>query len=355
MANKRILTASEALFVGPSPATGSQATANIQQISRVQSIGYDFSKSLEDVNQAGNYAPIDRVALQLPTVSLNVSYLATNVANESGIGLYVGGDLTALKNILDGSQADKNYYLRVVPDGVGANGYTGTDGGVVGFGNGVVASYQARGQVGGFPTASFTVQALDGSWVNTSSGFDTPAINPVNGQPISAISVVLPVATTGQAGQLTALQPGDITVDLNGAGVGINSICIQSYDISADLNLDPIVCLGSKYPTSREIQFPVNSKFSVEANMRDLGTGRLSSLQCGTQKYDMSVTLRAPTCDGSTGTTKAVYYLKQAVLEGQQFNNSVGGKSQSVTLNFSAPIGGPTETTIGLFISGSLT
>lgn len=354
MANKQILYAAQALFVGPSPATGAQPTGSIVQLHRVQSVGYDFSRQLEDVQQYGNYAPIDRVELQLPQVSLNASYLATNVHNEDAIGLYVSGDFTALKNILDDTEREKNYYLRIVPDGNGAAGYTGIDGGVVGFGNGVLASYQAQGQVGSFPTAQFTVQALDALWAQTSSNFDSPAINPTDGQPVSH-NVTLPTASTGLANQLTVLRPGDVTVDLDGAGFGVvaNNLSIQSYNLQFDFNINPIQGMGDKFPTSREPQFPVTCQMSVEANMRDLGTGRLSNLQCGDEKYDLSVTIRRPTCDGTTGTTQIVYRLKQATLESQNFNTSIG-PSKSVTLNFSSPIGGPQETDRGLFISGSV-
>ncbi len=358
MANKQILYAAQALFVGPTPATGAQASGNILQLHRVQSVGYDFSRQLEDVQQYGNYAPIDRIELQLPQVSVNASYLATNVRNESGIGLYVGGDYTALKNILDDTQREKNYFLRIVPDGNGAAGYTGIDGGVVGFGNGVLASYQAQGQVGSFPTAQFTVAALDALWSQTSSNFDSPAINPNNGQPI-AQSVTLPVATTGVANQLTVLRPGDVTLaasgfnGLAGVGFGISGLSIQSYNLQFDFNINPIQGLGDKFPTSREPQFPVNCQMSVEANMRELGTGRLSLLQCGDTKYDLTVTIRRPTCDGSLGENQIQYRLKQATLESQNFNTSIG-PSKSVTLNFSSPIGGPQETDRGLFITGSL-
>lgn len=353
MANKRIIYAAEALFVGPSPATGAQPSGSILQIHRVQSVGYDFQRSFQDVTQFGTFAPIDRVELDLPQNTLNATYLATNVRNESGIGLYVGGDQTALKNILDDSQREKNYFLRVVPDGNSAAGYAGTDGSVVGWGNGVVSSYQAQGQVGGFPTAQFTITALDAEWVSTSSNFDTPAIDPVNGVPITGVTVTIPVATTGLANQRTALRPGDITVDLNGAGVGVSNLCIQSYNLQFDLSLEPIVCLGSRFPTSREPTFPINCQMSVEANMRDIGTGRLSNLLCNNSKYDLTVTLREPTCDTTQGPIKIRYTLKQATLDGQSFNSTIG-PSKSVTLNFSAPIGGPQESGIGLFISGAL-
>jgi len=351
--DNRILYAAEALFVGPSPATGSQPSGSILQLHRVQSCGYDFNRQLEDVREFGTYAPIDRVELQLPQITLNASYLATNVRNESGIGLYVGGDLSVLTNILNKTQNEKNYYIRVVPDGNSAAGYGGTDGGVVAFGNGTVASYQAQGQVGSFPTAQFTVQALDSLWTNTSSNFDTPAINPVNGLPITGVAVTLPPVTTGLASQISALQPGDITVDLAGAGLGINNLFIQSYNVQFDLNLEALIGLGYKFPAAREPNFPIDCKLSVEANMRDMGTGRLSNIRCNDTKYDITVTLRTPTCDGTQGNVKAKYTLKGAILEGQSFNSTIG-PSKSVTLNFSAPIGGPQDTGVGLFVSGAL-
>ncbi len=356
MADKRILYAAQALWVGPTPSTGTQPSGSILQIHRVQSVGYDFTRQLENIQQFGQFAPIDVIEQQLPTVSLNASYLSTNVYNESGIGLYVGGDQTALKNILNDTQRDKNYFLRVTTDGNSAVGYTGIDGAVVSFGNGILGSYQAQGAVGGFPTASFTVQALDAQWTATSSGFNSPAVNPQNGVPLTTGqvgTVTLPVATSGQVGQLTVLRPGDVTVNLAGAGFGINNLLIQSYNFQADFNLEPLNALGYKFPFSREPTFPIDARLSIEANMRDMGTGRLSNLQCGDTKYDLSVIIRTPTCDGSTGTTKVVYTLKKSTLESQSFNSTIG-PSKSVTLNFLSQIGGPQETDRGFFISGSL-
>jgi len=353
MSNNRIISAAEALFAGPSPATGAQASGNMQQIHRLQSVGYDYSRKLENVPQFGQFTPLDRLETSLPMVSLKASYLVSNVRNESGIGLYVGGDYTALRNILNETSREKNYYVRVVPDGNSAIGYTGTDGGVIGFGNGVLKSYQTQGKVGGWPTAEFDVMALDCSWTTTSSNFDTPAINAQNGQPITGVYATLPPAISGLAGQTTVLRPGDITVDIDGAGLGINEICIQSYSIQFDFNLEDIICLGSKFPTSREPQFPIECKMSVEANLRDMGTGRVSRLQCNEEKFDLAVTLRDTTCDGSQGAIKAQYSLKSATLESQNFNSTIG-PSKSVTMNFTSFIGGPQEFTKGLFISGSL-
>ena len=355
MPDNRTIYAAKALYVGPSPATGTQASGNIKQLHRVQSSSFDWQLQLEDVQQFGVFAPIDRVQTNPPQVSLNVTYLATNVANESGIGLYVGGDSTALKNILDNSQREKNYFMEITPDGNSPAGYTG-DSTVVGFGNGVVSSYSAQGQVGSFPTAQFTISALDWIVEPTKSGFDSPAVNPENGQPITGAAgvVTLPPASTGAVGQSTALRHGDVSVDLDGAGLGINNLFIQSYNFSFDFNLEETQAFGYRYAAAREPSFPINCQMSIDANMRDFGTGRLSNLTCNNEKFDLSVTVREPRCDNTVGPVKAVYSLRGATLESQNFSDSIG-PSTTVTLNFSVPIGGPQETDRGFFLSGSLT
>jgi len=353
MPNRRILYGAQVVFVSAN-ATGSQASGAMHQLHRVQSTSYDFTTSRQDVNQFGQIAAIDRVQLDLPTVSLNCSYLSTNVRNESGIGLYVGGDSTILRDILNDTKKELNYYVRVTPDGIDAVNYAGIDGGYVGIGNGVLSSYQAQGQVGSFPTAQFTVQALNfNSSTGTLSG-QSPAIDPSNGSGITNFLVTLPIATSGVAGQATALRPGDITLSLSGAGIGLSNVCLQSYNLQIDLNLDPIICLGSKYPTSREVQFPITAQLSVDANMADLGTGNLTSLQCNEGQYSPTIYLRAPSCDPAVlGAIKVAYTMRGAVIDSQSWNDSIG-PSKSLTISMSAPISASGDNARGIFMYGSL-
>lgn len=352
MANVRILYAAEALFVGPSPATGAQPSGSIAQLHRVQSVGYDFTNKLQTVEELGVYGFIDKIPIELPTVVLNTQYLCTNVANEQNIGLYVSGDKSALTNILNKTQNEKNYWLRIVPDGISAAGYTGTDGGAVGIGNGVLASYSAEGRVGSLPTASITIDGLDINWTQTTTNIDNPSLNVINGTPLTGSAITIPVASTGLVGQIAALRPNDIQVSIGGAGYGLNNFCAQSFSVSADLSLEPIICLGSKYPTSREIKFPIECKATVEVLVRDMGTGRLANLQCFIPRYNLSMALNLPTCNGTVGNTQVYYGLTGAILESQKFSSTIG-PSQTCSLSFSAPLGGPTDVN-GLYISGSL-
>ncbi len=356
MPNKRILPAAQAVFAGPSPATGHQlfnTQASGNQLHRIQSYSFDFSQALEPVNQLGQLSVLSYEKLNPPTVNFSADWLATNVRNESGIGLFICGSTVsgALARVLLENAGNRNYYVKVVPDGQVAAANAG-DTNVYAFGNMNLASYRAQGAVGGFPTASFSAQGLNIRWTNSSVNFDTPAINPADGTNINGF-VTLPTPTTGVGGQLAVLKPGDITVDLNGAGLGLSNACVQSYDISTDLSLEPIICLGSKFPSSYEPTFPVNSQASFEVNMRDIGTGNLQLLQCSNQEYNLSITLRAPTCDGSQGAVKVKYTLNGAVLESQNFNTAVGNNNQTVSLSFTAPAGAATENR-GLFLSGTI-
>ena len=91
MPRNRIIYQSEAVYAGPSPATGfhfgtfapgiggnsndlNNATNLVNQIQRVQTANYSFNVDRTDVNQFGQLAAIDRVILTSPTVSLDFSY-----------------------------------------------------------------------------------------------------------------------------------------------------------------------------------------------------------------------------------------------------------------------------------------
>lgn len=356
----RILIGNEAVFIGNSPATGTQSTGSFVQLHRVRTFGYRANRPMENVSQGGDLAPIDRVQMQAPAVDFNCSYLVTNTRNESGLGLNVAGAVNCLAPLLTGDNAtDRNIFLRIVPQGNSANGYTGTDGGVHALGNMNLASYQTEGRVGSFPTAQFTSQGMNVAYFSTAANIDTPAIDPVTGFPVSQ-TLTIPTAVSGLGGQPTALKPGDITVTLTGsAGVdsllGLKNICIQSYQIGFDLNLKPQICLGSHFPTSREVEYPVECRMSVELMPRDAGTGNLANMRCNETKYDLSVVIRKPSCTpGSPGAVQMAYTLKQASFDGIDWSNPENGE-QSATLNFVAQVGAATQMDKGLFISGSLT
>src|SRR5690349_7654967 len=118
MPRNRIISASEALFVGPSPATGAQTT--LYQLHRVQSVTQGFTVNRQDVNQFGSLAPISREINEAPTVTLDFSYFLTNVLNEQRLGFLVDGTASAISYLLNKTQDEKNYYLVTSAEGVDA-------------------------------------------------------------------------------------------------------------------------------------------------------------------------------------------------------------------------------------------
>lgn len=369
MARKRVIYQSEALF---SAATGAAGTSDIAQIHRVQDISHSVEVARTDVNEFGKLAALSREILEVPTVGLDFSYLAVDGFNEaSGLGLSVNGhgissEVNCLSGILGDTSAEKNYYIMTVGEGndaTQATDYTNTqydEMGVIGVGNGFLTSYGFSASVGEIPTVSVSVEASNLRFDTSGSGFQNPAVDFEDGQVVDNATVTLPKSTTGTL-QANAVRPGDITVDfgtalLNQGGAilpGMTSndgkACVQSVSIDLPLSRTPIQCLGSIFPKSRELDLPITTTLTVSANLSDISSGDLTSLLCSdSAERDISIHLK-----GRCGSDDILSYtLKGATLDSQSMSASIGD-NKTVDLTFSAQVGGPQDSTKGLFISGS--
>lgn len=368
MAN-RIIYQSEALYVGPSPASGYHFSSGnsgdnlVNQLQRIQTANYSFTVDRTDVNQFGQLAAIDRVILSSPTVALDFSYILANLANEHNIGLHVRTgsmpEVSAISGILNKTSDEKNYFIKTTSEGTDAVGdsTTGTAVGVIGVGNGFLTSYSTEGSVGNFPTTTINVEGLNMTFQKGTTNNYIPAINPSNGIAVTGNLYALAQATQSTAVTesitgISALRPGDITLTLPSTlGADTSTFNVQSYTLSFDLTRTPIEKLGSKFAFAREIDFPVTVSLSVDAQVTDLTTGTLANLVCAdSTSYSPVIAIKEPTCGGSP-TTVARFELKGAKLDSQEFSSDIGA-NKTVTLNFSAQIGGPQDTSNGLFISG---
>lgn len=362
MARNRVIYQSEGLYAGPSPATGAHADTSVNQLQRVQNANYSFNIDRQDVNQFGELAAIDRVILTSPTVSLDFQYLLATLVNENRLGFTMssGYYVSAISGILNKTQDERNYFIRTVGEGADAKGILSgvANQNTIGIGNGFIASYSAEGSVGNFPTASITVEALNMKVDSATSG-TIPAVNPTDGTAINNLTYKLPTFS-GNAGvdTVSVLRPGDITFTLvknadsalpgEYFGTNISDAKIQSFNLGFDLSRTPLEKLGSKFAFSREIDFPVEVTFSVDAIVGDLTTGNLADLVALDANYDLTVNLRHPTSQ----TAQMQYHVKKAKLVSQEFSSSIGD-NKSVTLNWSAQIGGPGQADVGLFMSGT--
>jgi hypothetical protein len=366
MPRKRVIYQSEALFVAPTgTATGAFAPTQLQ---RVQSANYGFDIARTDVNQYGQLAAIDRVIISQPTVNLDFSYYANSGQNEQAIGFVLNPSGTtgtnlrgALSNILSGGADVKNYYILISPEGTDANidsGIATGQGKVIGIGNAGLTSYSVEAKVGGFPTVSVNAEALNMKFYGATTGF-APDVNPADGKSNTG-QFIMPIPNSGNG--YTALRPGDVTLSISGLGVNAGDLKIQSFTLAADIGRDPIQQLGSKYAFSREITFPVTIKATAEAIIGDIAGAdnignTLNDLVCDDSKnYTIVFGLGSPSIDCDSTTLPSPYALKYtlkgAKLDSQSFSSAIGD-NKSVTLAFSAQIGGPNDTNKGLFIETS--
>lgn len=373
----RVIYQSEAVYVGPSPASGfhfgtlgtfggssndlNSSNNLVKQLQRVQTANYSFNVERTDVNQFGQLAAIDRIILTNPTVSLDLSYINANLANENILGFNVvsGNTDSTVQSILDfmgGSGDERNYFIRTVSEGSDAVNFassaSGTVNGVIGIGNGRVTSFSTEGSVGNFPTTTINVEGYNMKFDKGTSGNFVPAINLVNGNTLSNF-YTLPTANQnvgiGSGNAISALRPGDITVSIPSiTGADTATMNVQSYTLSLDIGRTPIEKLGNRFAFARPIDFPLTVTLSVDAQVTDLVAGNFAGLLVEDSTYSPSITIKSPT---DSNLTMAKYTLKGAKLDSEEFSSDIGS-NKTVTLNFSAQVGGPQDSTNGLFMNG---
>jgi hypothetical protein len=307
------------LYVSTGAATGQMSgTGDIRQLFRLTSIGGpEWTYEKAPISVIGKLAPITRDTNDSPTVSVPFSYYVTDFQNEVNLGFNVSTGTTvgngAISDILTKTtlKDEKNYFILVT----GVNGAT-------------VANWLA-----------------------------TPAIDPANGLQITAANsnFKLPAGSIGASTKPFVLKPGDITVDLSSAAglfadTTTSSFNIQSFNISFDLARDPIQSIGSRYAKSRELTFPIDVNFTVEAIAGDLKTGNLREFVCNTGVYQATVAMKRPDC-ANNGSEMARVTLKGLNLQSEAFSVDVDD-NQTVSLTWLGSIGSPTDADNNIFFNG---
>ena len=392
------------------------ARDSVMDLHRVQSANYSFSISRQDVNQFGELASIDRIITETPTVSLDTSYILANLDNEHKLGFEVTPSGVAAANMVscisgiinsDSNAHQKDYFILTTKEGSDAiaNTNTGKYESIIGIGNGFLSSYSSEAAVGGLPTASISVEAMNmnfntiatGDQISTAAiaatgmkGFRfngtsdvlsgisgiNPAINPTDGTSVNK-NVVLPIPTTSAsgagAGLISALRPGDITLSLIAGGGALNDALmntsattdnllvgadikdahIQSFTLSFDMSRTPIQKLGTRFAFARPVDFPITASLSIDAILADLTTGTVSDIIDCDSSYDAIIKMKDPRlCGAGADRQVAVAYLARDLkIDSESFTSSIGD-NKSVTLDFSCQIGGPEQTNVGVFMSG---
>lgn len=374
MSRNRVIYQSEGLYV--SSGVFSTGEADHKQLRRVQSANYSFEIARQDVNQFGQLGRIEALVLQSPTVSLDLDYYLADGFNESALGFYVQGNGTTNPSGFGGfasgqmsNASGKNFYIVTTSEGIDLNNETSVGAlsgkNVIGIGNGFITNYSLDASVGNFPTISVSVEGL-GFNVNTYSGLSamtgtyTPAVDPVSGTRLTSNPIRLPVPSTG-AGP-AALRPGDITLNFGGfTGTGatptsnvslgtVDSINIQSVNISLPMSRSPIERLGSRFAYARVVDFPITATMTVNAIVNEQQARNLADMVDDNADRDITLTINSP----GTTTVQAAYTFKGARFDSESYSSDIGS-NKSVDLSFSTQIGGPNDLVRGIFFSGAST
>lgn len=374
MARTRVIYQSEALYVsdGTLVPVAAHTTANINQIHRVQSANYGFTINRQDINQFGNLARIDQISIEAPTVNLDFSYYLGTGNNETNLGFTVGtGTNTSsfISGLIDASNANnnigivsgRNYFILTVPEGNDANGssvgtYNHLSGArTIGIGNAYLTNYSLEAAVGGIPTVTVSAEGLNLNVISGASGI-VPGVNLEAGT-ASTNTGVLPAPVSGSIGT-TALRPGDITLILadgvvtdlptgvEGSPFNNTAAHIQSIGIEVPIGRSTLERLGSRFGFSKVIDFPVEITVNINATVADLQkSNSISSLLNSDTTKTLVASFKAP----GSANERIVYEVRGAKLVSENFSSAIGD-NKSVDLVFTTQIGGPQDTTNGLYV-----
>lgn len=398
----RVIFQSEAVFIGPSPSTGAHmgsgqvfsntygnltlqtqttgasglANGNgtlVDWLTRVQSCNYSLQIPRTDINQFGELAAIDRIILQQPTVSLDLSYLLANFSNENNIGMYVTktGNIemvSCISGFLSKLTDEHNIFVVDAAEGADVNNASSinnSQANTYAFGNMFLSSYNSQGSVGNLPTVDLRFEGLNMMVQSGTQNNSIPAVFPSNGDRVTGWFYQLPIPQSNAnpgSGDLTisALRPGDMTLTIFNSGTSVEYAAlgaspspingaVQGYRIGVTLGREDLLKLGSKFAYSKEIKFPVTVSFSVNGLVRDVTTGDLSTVICADNPYDVELAIKKPGCETNRPVI-ARYKILGAKLDGQSYSLGIGS-NKTFTLDFSSQIGSSTQG-VGLFMSG---
>ena len=355
----RVIYQSQAVFSAPTGAT--TITAASHSIRRVQSCNYNFSVARQDINQYGELAAIDRLILQEPTVSVDLSYYFEPTGfNERHLGLRTNaptGTSTTSDHMLDAiisSGANfnqKNIYVMVSDPGIDANDPARMDqsvtmDGIIGIGNAFLTSWSLEASVGAIPTVTCALEAQNIVFSTGNYDIGNPAID--DGADRTSVNVTLPdgAGLFDAATEVSAVRPGDITLTLGTDnldnspmfGLDESDLKVQSASVAMTIGREPIRKLGKAFAFAREITFPINCTMSVQAIVGKTFANKLFTLM--TTNGDATKFYCELKLVGYQGANTHTSYimLKGAKLDSQAFTSSIG-PNQTVAIELSAQIG----------------
>lgn len=372
----------------------------IKQLKRIQTVNYGFTVNRVDINQFGQLSRLDSIVTEQPTVNMDFSYFLIDGENERLLEFNIDGATNSLSGALSPElyQAGNNFFLLTVPearDAVAGDVRLDNEAGfgpesktVIALGNGFVTDYSVDIAVGSIPTANVSVEGMNLQSDIGETGLNLPAIRLTDGSKISDAweydqsnaQVIhsdtntctglysLPAAVTGFSGcgDIAALRPGDVVVDIQDASLisitnsGDSHVPqkgtahIQSVSMNIPMSRTTLQRLGNTFGFSKSIDVPITATMNVSASLADVKRGNVADLLCECGSVDLTVTIYPPecaSCNLKTGEPAMLFGFKGCRLESENFSSTIGD-NKTVDMTFTVQVGGADDSRNGVFLSG---
>ena len=305
MPRNRIIYQSQAV------ALSGASTSNLPlTINGVQSVTYGIEVGREDVNQFGALGAIDRVILEAPTATQEVSF---HFPNGTGLG---GSGLTALvlEAVVTGSLGTAVDGLIVALDSQEGGDYDSANE-TVSLVSGRLSSFSLEASVGAIPTITLGFEG-------TSLTYGTETIN-------------IPVSYSNA---LTSFTGAVLTIN-TGQGTSGHMAHPQSATLSFDLGSEGLQQLGvNNLVYARVPTFPATATLEVEGIAVDRG---MSLVLAGIKAKSSA---SADTDEGGRANVSlalggVTFTLVNATLDSVSYSNSIGDNA-TCSATFGVSIGG---------------
>lgn len=342
MARNRVIYQSEAVFVGhvKQPAV---------QLKRVQSCNYNFSLERTDVNQFGEIAAIDRMMLNEPTVSVDLTYaFEPSLTNEKTLGLVPSSAGNFLSSLIRGTEPHNEKNVCILTTQPGADATKSAAEGSIAVGNAFLSSWSLEAAIGAIPTVSCAFQGQNITYA-AGNNITNPSFKQ-DGTPYpGSITLKASAYTTSE---VAAVKPGDVTVTLGTSssdnapmfGLVESDLKVQSVTMSVALGREPIRKLGLLQAFSKELTTPITCTMSITAVVGSSTASALSNLSTLTTAggdaatYNCTVAIKGWSTAATPAATTATFVLRKAKINSQNVTSSIG-PNKSVTIELTAQIG----------------
>ncbi len=326
----------EVLYVSSgTPLSDQISSGSVIQLSRVQSVDYDFEWPSNDVSYLDE--GVNSQQIQRASVRLTFEYFPTAGENERRIGFLTDGVSAALSLL----NQEKNYYYLYGPgEGEAIALATGDPREVMAFGNMVLNGYSIAAGVGDLLRATCMLEGLNCILHPGSSGEQIPAIDLETQEEYTGLfALQTPVNhiyndTGNPSNNITALGAKDLemrfpTGSAFATFISGDGCILQSFNLAFSVDRIEARCLGHPYPKERRVAGPVQVELSVEAVLNSFQVAHLSDLRCEGQDIDI---IAYQPCN--TGIAIA-FGLKNLTLRSQNVVQSMDDYSR-VAFNWSA-------------------